>query len=53
MNLDEGNIIPAIQVETADVICYRCGQKTTKKRAALPNNQYFCPQCIIMAESVH
>ncbi|KRN05959.1 ComF operon protein 1 [Liquorilactobacillus sucicola DSM 21376 = JCM 15457] len=48
MNLDEGNIIPAIQVETADVICYRCGQKTTKKRAALPNNQYFCPQCIIM-----
>ncbi|KRM95880.1 ATP-dependent DNA helicase translocase [Liquorilactobacillus aquaticus DSM 21051] len=45
MDLQIGHILPAIQVRSEDITCTRCGQRTTKKRAALPANHYFCPKC--------
>ena len=38
--------LPTITVQTREIICHRCGQRTPKLVAALPNNEYYCPHCI-------
>lgn len=40
--------IEAIEVQKNKIMCNRCNQKTAKKRAILPNQEYFCPQCIML-----
>ncbi|WP_235804614.1 DEAD/DEAH box helicase [Liquorilactobacillus capillatus] len=48
LNLQAGTVLPAIEVKATEIICNRCGQKSSKRRAALPNEQYFCPQCKLL-----
>lgn len=38
--------LPTLRITTNSIICLRCGTTTAKKKAALPNNQYYCPRCI-------
>lgn len=38
--------LPAITVETREILCHRCGQRTPKAVAALPRGEYYCPHCI-------
>lgn len=37
---------PALIIEKSKIFCQRCGQKTSKKRASLPKEKYYCPQCL-------
>ncbi|MDN7145793.1 helicase-related protein [Liquorilactobacillus mali] len=50
MVMDEGLFSKraALEVQKNIIICNRCGQKTPKKRAFLPNQQYYCPACIML-----
>lgn len=38
----------ALEVQKNLIICNRCKQKSTKQRALLPNQQYYCPACILL-----
>lgn len=39
-------VLPTIKDYGTKILCQRCGQCTTKKIAALPNGEFYCPQCI-------
>lgn len=39
---------PMIKVEKKKIRCLRCGQVTPKQVAYLPDNQYYCPSCILL-----
>lgn len=39
-------VLPTIVVYSKEILCQRCGQRTPKEFAALPNNEYYCPHCI-------
>ncbi|MEJ6400250.1 DEAD/DEAH box helicase [Nicoliella lavandulae] len=43
---------PSMQINTQSVICNRCGMQTNKSAAALPHQQYYCPQCINLGRIV-
>ncbi|WP_267201486.1 DEAD/DEAH box helicase [Limosilactobacillus kribbianus] len=38
--------LETITVGDRKIECRRCGQKTPKKIAALPNGEFYCPRCI-------
>lgn len=38
----------AINIKNGKIFCNRCGQMTNKKQGYLPNNNYYCPKCIIL-----
>ncbi|MFT9097224.1 DEAD/DEAH box helicase [Liquorilactobacillus sp.] len=38
----------ALKVQKNTIICNRCKQRTIKQRAFLPNQQYYCPACIML-----
>lgn len=38
--------LPTITVQPREICCHRCGQRTPKAVAALPNDEYYCPRCI-------
>ncbi|MCG0731296.1 putative ATP-dependent DNA helicase/translocase (putative) [Lactiplantibacillus plantarum] len=39
-------ILPAMQVDEHQIICQRCGSHLDRLRAQLPNQQYYCYQCL-------
>ncbi|WP_338816594.1 DEAD/DEAH box helicase [Lactiplantibacillus argentoratensis] len=39
-------ILPAMQVDEHHIICQRCGSHLDRLRAQLPNQQYYCYQCL-------
>lgn len=41
-------VLPTIECEGKEIKCLRCGQKTVKEDAALPNGEYYCPVCIAL-----
>lgn len=38
----------AICIKNGKILCNRCGQITNKNQGYLPNNNYYCPKCIIL-----
>lgn len=38
--------LPTIEVHSKTIRCLRCGERTSKEVARLPNNEYYCPACI-------
>lgn len=39
-------VLPAMQVTAIQVQCQRCGSQLDRQRAQLPNEQYYCYQCL-------
>ncbi|MCH3922166.1 DEAD/DEAH box helicase [Limosilactobacillus sp.] len=39
-------VLETIELGRHEIYCQRCGQRTAKKVAALPNGEFYCPRCI-------
>lgn len=39
-------VLPTMEIHGRRVRCLRCGQETDRQLAALPNGEFYCPQCI-------
>lgn len=39
-------VLPTIKDCGSEILCWRCGQRTAKRVAALPNGEFYCPHCI-------
>ena len=41
-------ILPTLKVGEKTITCLRCGTVTNKWITAMPNQQYYCPQCVTL-----
>lgn len=48
MSSDNIEVYQAIKIFKNKIKCNRCGKVTTKERAKLPYDNYYCPKCIVL-----
>ncbi|MDO4902667.1 MAG: helicase-related protein [Limosilactobacillus sp.] len=45
-SIENVQTFPTMEVRSTEVRCCRCNKSTLKEQAALPNEEYYCPQCL-------